>query len=110
MVGFSINGWEIKKVLPLNEECTILDGVTDAKLFDGIHTWLEMEDAFSIIPFTNDMSDPYYLVFVKKADHATDLEPIIVHALLFCMMGVPIRYPRIICKRPMSMRDGWWRI
>ena len=77
MTGFSINGWEIKKLLSSSGECTIFDNITDSKLFKGIHNWLDMEDSFSIIPFTNDRDNPYYMVFVKETDDAMEIIPIV---------------------------------
>ena len=77
MVGFSINGWEIKKILPSNDKCTIVDDLTDATIYETIHSWLEMEEEFSIIPFTNDRQNPYYLIFVKETDDISEFEPIV---------------------------------
>lgn len=77
MAGFSINGWEIKKVLQSSKKCTICTGFADEKLYNSIHNWLEMEGDFSVSPFTNDSRNPYYLIFFKETEDTTDIESII---------------------------------
>ncbi len=99
MVGFSINGWEIKKVQQSNKEHTIDDGLTDEKLYNSVHSWLEMEDSFSIIPFTNDRDNPYYLIFVKETNDTTDFEPIMD------VLRV-IKPSQFGCWHPIVIRDG----
>ena len=99
MVGFSINGWEIKKILPSNDGCSIIEGLTDAKLHKAIHNWLEMEDVFSIIPFTNNKQDPYCLVFAKETDDITGLEAIVDVLRL-------IKSSQFGCWYPITVKQG----
>ena len=37
----------------------------------------DLKNAFSIIPFTNDRQNPYYLIFVKETDDISEFEPIV---------------------------------
>lgn len=78
MEGYSLNGWEIKKLLPTSEGHTIFNDIADSSLYQQIRNLLNtMEDVLSVVSFTNDDLNPYYMVFVKEADDAAEMQSIV---------------------------------
>lgn len=98
MEGSSLDGWEIKKLLPMSEEHTFFDDVTDGNLYNRIHSLLNaMEDIYSVIPFAYDDQNPYYMVLAKETDNPAELQSIVDALRVFKTSQFGCWYP-ITCK------------
>ncbi len=99
MTGFSINGWDIKKIDFASEKNTIADNIIDSELYEALYSWVDTEDRYTIFQLPQENQKPYFLCFYKETKDVSDFEPIVD------VLRV-IKSSQFGCWYPISLKDG----